>query len=391
MTGVVDRGQALLDSVRQIATETAAGRGHEVDRAGRFPFESIAALREARALSALVPRELGGEEVGVDVVAECCRVLGRACGASAMVFAMHHIQLASIARHCGSGSWHAGYLARVADEQRLIASVTSEIGTGGDMGRSVAAVEPGRDGSCRFTKQAPTVSYGIHADDLLTTLRRHPDAAANDQVAALTFRDQTSLEITGSWDVLGMRGTCSPGGTVSATFAPEQILEAPFAEIATDSMVPISHVLWSHVWLGIAEDAFGRAQVFVRAAARRSPSVQPPAAHRLSRVMSELSLLRAEVDCGLRDFLAGSAPPDRERLRTASAVLRFNNLKIATSEHAAEICRGALGVCGIAGFKNDTPFSVGRQLRDTMSAALMVANDRIHDTNAGLLLVAKEV
>ena len=43
------------------------------------------------------------------------------------------------------------------------------------------------------------------------------------------------------------------------------------------------------------------------------------------------------------------------------------------------------------GYKNDTPFSVGRHLRDTTSAALMVANERLHQTNAGLLLMAKEV
>ena len=55
------------------------------------------------------------------------------------------------------------------------------------------------------------------------------------------------------------------------------------------------------------------------------------------------------------------------------------------------MCRGALDVCGIMGFKNDTPFSVGRHLRDAMSAALMIANERIHQTNAGLLLIAKEV
>ena len=34
---------------------------------------------------------------------------------------------------------------------------------------------------------------------------------------------------------------------------------------------------------------------------------------------------------------------------------------------------------------------VGRHLRDTMSACLMVANERIHQTNATLLLIAKEV
>ena len=71
--------------------------------------------------------------------------------------------------------------------------------------------------------------------------------------------------------------------------------------------------------------------------------------------------------------------------------LRFNNLKLAASEQAPRVCQGAMGVCGIVGFKNDTPFSIGRHLRDAMSASLMVANERIHQTNAGLLLIAKEV
>ena len=52
--------------------------------------------------------------------------------------------------------------------------------------------------------------------------------------------------------------------------------------------------------------------------------------------------------------------------------------------------REALGICGIAGYKNDTPFSVGRHLRDALSAALMIGNDRIHATNAALLLVHKD-
>ena len=158
-------------------------------------------------------------------------------------------------------------------------------------------------------------------------------------------------------------------------------------------MVPVSHILWSHLWLGIATDAFDRARAFVRAAAkpqarraRRRPRVGS------SHLMSELSLLRAEVALG-----AARVPSSRRPSRTASgwrrwpSALRFNNLKIAASEQAPRVCQGAMGVCGIVGFKNDTPFSVGRHLRDTMSASLMVANERIHQTNASLLLIAKEV
>jgi acyl-CoA dehydrogenase len=187
-----------------------------------------------------------------------------------------------------------------------------------------------------------------------------------------------------------MRGTCSPGFTVRADFPTDQILPTPFPTIATESMVPVTHILWSHLWLGIATDAFDRARAFVRASAKGKPEVAQPMAMRLSHLMSDLALMRAEVGSGLRDFLEAS-DPDRERLATMAMILRFNNLKLAASEQAPRICQGALGVTGIVGFKNDTPFSVGRHIRDAMSASLMIANERIHQTNANLLLIAKDV
>lgn len=391
MTLALDRDRALIDAACRIADEVAAVHADDVDRNARFPAETLDALRAERMLSALVPEELGGGGASLEAVAAACFQLGRRCGASAMVFAMHQIQVATIARHLGGAPWFEQYLRELASEQRLIASVTSEIGTGGDMGSSIAAVEPGDDGTARFEKQAPTVSYGEHADDLLTTLRRGPDAEPGDQVVALTRRGQHALEATSSWDPLGMRGTCSPGFIVRAELPAEQVLPTPFATAMTESMVPISHILWSHLWLGIATDSFDRARAFVRAAARRTPGTTPPAAQRLSQLMTELSLLRAEVDLALREFCEASEEPGRERLSTMAMILRFNNLKIAASEKAPAICQAAMAICGIAGFRNDTPFSVGRHLRDAMSAPLMIANERIHKTNASLLLIAKDV
>jgi acyl-CoA dehydrogenase len=388
-TAVASADQELLNEVRRIATEVAAPNADEVDREARFPQEAVDALRETRALSAYVPTELDGGGASLEAIAEACFELGRSCGATAMVFAMHQIQIACMARHLEGSPWFEDYLREVVTEQRLVASITSEVGTGGDMGKSVAAVSEPTNGSASFEKQAPTVSYGGHADAFLTTVRRAPDAEPGDQVLVLSTREQTKLEPQGSWDPLGMRGTCSPGYVANAEFPVEQILATPFSRISSESMTPISHILWSHVWLGVATDAFDRARAFVRAAAKRKPGEPLPAATRLSELMSELSLLRAEVSLALREFC--DSAEDRARLSEMATILRYNNLKIAASEQAPRVCQGALGVCGIVGYKNDTPFSVGRHLRDTMSACLMVANERIHKTNASLLLIAKEV
>ena len=379
-----------LAEIRAIAGDIAKPAAAEVDRDARFPVETLRALRDARALSAAVASSLGGLGLGLEPIALACFELGRCCAASAMVFAMHQIQVLTIVRHLDGSRWFEEYLRRLASEQRLIASATSEVGTGGDMSRSIAAVTEAGGGMLSFEKQAPTVSYGAHADDLLTTLRRGSESEAGDQVLVLSTKDQTQLEQTGEWDTLGMRGTCSPGFIVRATFPAEQILSAPFAKAMSESMVPISHILWSHVWLGIATDAFERARAFVREAARRAPGEPLPAAQRLSRVMAELALLRAEVTRALADYLAVADGPGRESLSTMASVLRFNNLKLAASEQALRVCRGALEVVGIVGYRNDTPYSVGRHLRDALSAPMMVANERIHATDAALLLIAKE-
>lgn len=327
--------------------------------------------------------------MGIGAVARGCFELGRRCAASAMVFAMHQIQVGTISRHLEGTVWFEGYLSELSREQRLIASVTSEIGTGGDMGRSIAAVCGPQAELLRFEKHAPTVSYGAHCDDLLTTVRRSEQAEPGDQVLVLSRASETELEPAGTWDTIGMRGTCSPGFVVRARFAPEQMLAAPFSTIMNESLVPLSHVLWSFVWLGIATDAFERGRAFVREAARRRPGEPVPAAHNLSRVMSELTMLRAEVESALRDFVAWSDEPGRERLGTMGSALRFNNLKLAASEQAPRVCSGVLEVIGIAAYKNDSPFGVGRHLRDALSARLMVANERIHSVDAGLLMLAK--
>ena len=377
----------FLDSIRTIAGDVAAAHAADVDKNARFPQESIDALREERALSSLVPTELGGGGASIEAVAEACFELGRRCAATGMVFAMHQIQVGCIVRHYDDSAWFANYLESLCDEQRLIASATSEVGTGGDLSKSVATVTPGENGLSSFEKQAPTVSYGAHADDLLTTVRRSPDSDPGDQVAVLTRREQMTMEPTSVWDTLGMRGTCSPGFKIAAEFPTEQILPQGFARISALSMVPLSHVFWAYVWLGIATDAFDRAHAFVRGGARKNPGVVTPQATRLSSLLSELALLRAAVRQGLSDYVNA----DEDELETAQYALRINTLKIAASEQAPRICQGALAICGIVGFANTTPFSVGRHVRDSMSGSLMIAHERIHATNASLLAIAKDV
>jgi acyl-CoA dehydrogenase len=340
-------------------------------------------------LGAGVPSEFGGLSASMGQLAAVCETLGQHCASTAMIYAMHLIQVACIARHRAGSPFFARYLVEIVEKQTLIASVTSEATVGGELRTSVAGVER-RGDRIAISKNATTISYGAHADALLLTARRSPDAPASDQVLVLLQKPDYALANAGTWDTLGMRGTCSPGFHVVAGAPDEQILDASFADIASQTMVPFSHILWSSCWLGIATSALARAHEFVRQQARSKPGTVPPAALRLAEASNLLQLMRTNVhdvanEC--EDLMKGEGGV--EALSSIPFALKMNNLKISSSQLVVQIVHQALLICGIAGYKNDSSFALGRHLRDALSAALMVGNDRIYATNASMLLVLK--
>lgn len=367
--------------------EVAALHADSVDREGRFPAEAVAALKTERLLGLQVPTQYGGEGAGLAQIAEVCCTLGQACSASAMVFAMHHIKLASLVTHGLTSDWHCGLMDKVANEQLLIASSTTEAGIGGDLRNSLCAVEAEGD-LFNLGKDASVISYGAQADVILVTARRNPEAPTSDQVLVALLRDQMTLTRTSTWDTLGMRGTCSEGFRLEARGVPcAQILPKPFAEIAAQSMLASSHLLWSSVWFGIASYAVDRARSFVQGEARRRPGTVPPSAVRLAEAANALQAMKATVVSGLRRYEGAQHEPDE--LSSIGFAVSLNNIKTTSSTMAVDIVQRALGIVGISGYRNDTPFSLGRPLRDVMSAPLMIANDRILSNTANLLLVQK--
>ncbi|QHI98588.1 acyl-CoA dehydrogenase [Xylophilus rhododendri] len=381
---------ANVELAHRIGSEIAAVHAAEVDRNARFPAEAIAALKDARLLSALVPQELGGMGMKMVELTAVCTALGQYCAATAMVFAMHQIQVACIVRHGLGSEFFRQYCRELVDKQLLIGSITSEVGVGGDTRSSICAVEVDGD---RFVlnKDATTVSYGAHADELLVTCRRDLAAARSDQVMVLVRRGQYTLEQTSQWDTLGMRGTCSPGFKFRSRGDAAQILPGDYADSSGQTMVPYSHILWSGLWLGIASDAMSRAASSVRAEARRNPGTVPPTALRLAELSNTLQSMRSNVHDVARDCqeLQESAEGN-ESLLTLGFALKMNNLKISCSTLVVQIVHQALLICGIQGYKNDSKFSLGRHLRDAHSAQLMIGNDRIYGRSASMLLVYKD-
>jgi len=381
----------LLIKVRQVGREIIEPAASTVDEEAVFPQQSIDALKELQLLSAYVPVSLGGMGFNVLQIARICEVLGHYCGSTAMIYAMHQIQVACIVHHAQSSEYFVNYLKRLVEEQRLIASATTEIGVGGDLRSSVCAVEIADD-QFKLYKQAPVISYGEAADDIVITARRHIDAAKSDQVQVLTHRGDYELEPISSWDSLGFRGTCSSGFNVTSSGQVDQILPTAFADILSQTMHPFAHITWGALWSGIAGSAVNKARQFVRNQAKNNIDTPPISSIRLGEVDSVLQVMRTNVSEIAREYFEMIDDPelDSNAFSNFGFGIRVNNLKISSSELIVDIVGKSMLICGISSYRNDSGFSLCRHIRDAYGAALMVNNDRIMLHNATLLLMHKE-
>src|SRR6202007_3262670 len=102
-----------LDSATLTVSRTAAEYADAVDRANCIPEQALGALRSEGLLSLLIPPALGGQGRSLSQVAAVCHALARSCGSSAMIFAMHQIQVACIVAHGQRSEWHRALLQRL--------------------------------------------------------------------------------------------------------------------------------------------------------------------------------------------------------------------------------------------------------------------------------------
>jgi acyl-CoA dehydrogenase len=382
--------QKVRAEARSVGREVAARWADRVDAEARFPAETVAALRASGLLGALVPLEWGGPGASMQEMVEAVVILAEHCGSSGLVLAMHQIQVASVVRH-GSASACELVLPRIVAGELLLANANSEVGLGGNRRSSICALEPS-SGGFRLEKQASTVSYGEDADGVLATARRTPESPPDDQVLAVCLPPDLHVEPRGDWNTLGLRGTCSKPCQLTAEIPPELVI-ADYADVFTRTALPLSSVLLSAVWLGIAEGAARRAHATVRAQARKlrkaaSTGAPPPSALRLAELGVVLHQMR-EVLTG------GTAAYERAKDTREVQTLRFSgwmdNVKLSTSTLVIDVVQRAMAICGLPGYQNDSNSSIARLMRDAAAAPLMVNNDRALLAAAQTLLVRKDL
>src|SRR5580693_9174520 len=371
---VINVRQNDLTARARAAAEAAKAHAAAVDAEARFPAEAFAEIRKQRLLGIQVPQTLGGDGAGIAEIADVCYILGQACSSTGLIYAMHQIKMACIVRHFKNNAAHERILRRIVAEQLLMASSTTEGQAGGNVRSSEAAVE--HDGAqITLERKATVISYAVEADGIVTTARRAADAPGNDQVLLVLLKSDYTLERLQVWDTLGMRGTHSEGFTLRARAAAGQILPEPYERIHAQTMVPFAHLRWGSVWAGIAAAATGKAQAFIRHAVRGSNGQMPPGAAHFTQAVSSLRTLRGVLAANLHSYQAIMS--DEKAISGLEFQAQITLTKVQASELAVTTVLSSLRACGLSGYRNDTEFTIGRLLRDVLSAPLMINNDRI--------------
>jgi acyl-CoA dehydrogenase len=106
--------------------------------------------------------------------------------------------------------------------------------------------------------------------------------------------------------------------------------------------------------------------------------------------LAELGVILYEVRAAV-----GFGGHEYERVKDTPEVVdlgfsnKMDNLKISSSTLAIDVVRQAMLICGLAGYANGSPASLGRLSRDVAAAPLMVNNDRALTANAQSLMIRK--
>lgn len=384
---MADRVAEALGALGELTRNTIYRFAAEVDRAGRFPRESMDALRDLGMLGWFVPRSLGGLDGGLVDFCRACAIVGEGCTSTALIWAMHCQQAAVLGRH--AAETHGAYLRQIG-QGALVASVTTEAGKGGDLFSAVAPLVQSEQGLL-LDRSAPVVSYGEAADAFLITMRRNEQAPPSDVALVLLEKSQGAAQVRGTWEAMGMRGTRSVPMHFSARLPATTIVAGDFRAIALETMVPVGHLGWASAWYGAARGALQR---LVDSA--RRPRSRLRAGLSSERFISRLAEQRMRLDL-LEALITSTAQQVADLWQGRGAVgtyevpafnIRVNNVKLAAAKMAFAVVNDLVELAGLAdGYLANEETGLERVFRDLRSASLMFHDDRLLAANGRLALL----
>ena len=316
-------------------------------------------------LALTVPTDLGGGGLPLSDGISVTYDLARRSGSAGLTYAMHLAQIHTWAAHVKGSAYLADELRALIATRRLVASVVSEPETGGNIHKATAAL-----GADALHKDTSNTSYVPGAGAFLVTAM---DASGAKPVQRLVMirADATQATEKRRLTMMGMKDIHNAAYSFAFHHPPEAVFADPFAQIASATMTPATHLLWAGLWSGLAAHALDIAGRFART--ELPPDIAAGVQLRLSALRNHHYTLNALI----RDNLSPASSP-------FAAAAAINRLKIEGSDLAQQVALGCLSLVGLRGYAEGGPYSLAEIVADTLAGPLMVANARLQANTAGI-------
>ena len=348
----------LLATAEKLGREKFLPRAAAYDREGRFPTENYADLREAGFLGLVIPTRYGGMGVDYTRYMEISAELGRWCGATALTFNMHcttmmwssqmadDLEMTDAQREAHE-KCRTGIYRMVIEDGALFAQPFSEPNSAAAAGRApfgttARKVDGGWlvNGRKHFASLAGAADYyGV----LCTEAKEDSDGDVKDTIYLAVNGKAEGFNISGEWDVLGMRATSSNNLELIDVFVPDEHQMMPRGKYYQAALNwPHMFMTLCPTYMGIAQAAFDFTCQYLRGeieggppagSARHSPAKQMAVAEMRIKLEQARALFQTAIG------EAGVNPDKDVRLRAYAA-------QFTVMEFANDICRLALRTCG---------------------------------------------
>jgi len=346
---------ARLNPVLDIATTNA----REVDAQGRYPVETVAALRESGLLGLTLPTEVGGLGAGPHELVEVLTALAGACGSTAMIYLMHVAAAMPVAAAPPPGL--PKLLNQLADGSALGSLAFSESGSRSHFWAPVSHATTDGD-RVRIQARKSWVTSAGYADVYVVST----GSAAAEGVDLYALPSGTpGLDVAGPWRGMGLRGNASAPMALDATVPADYRLGDAGSGFAAmmQTVLPWFDLGNASVSVGLSRAAVDAAVAHTSASRLehldQSLSALPTIRAQLARMSIELAMTTAYLD-----QTAGRLVEPQD-----DTMLHVLGVKAGANDAALRITDAAMRVCGGAAFSDH--LQLDRYFRDARAGHVM--------------------
>jgi alkylation response protein AidB-like acyl-CoA dehydrogenase len=353
----------LRDRARGLAAGILHEQAREVDAAGRFPKESVAALG-ADLLGMCVPRQHGGAGEGLGPFAAVAEELAQGCSSTAMIFVMHVAGAQAIAASTTLAD-KGELLGTIARGAHLTTLALSEKGSRSQFWAPVSRLAPS-NGSLKVSAEKSWVTSASHADSYVASAQQPGAASPLESTLFLVRRTDEAVRVQNAFDGLGLRGNDSAPVVFDGVGVKGEDLITPHGEGA----VSMLQVILPWFSIGSAAMAIGLCRAAVT---RTAAHLQGTGFTHTGSALRDLPTLRARLaDMSVRTEQAGALLASTigiiER-GAPEAPLFVLQARLAAIEAAIDVTDLAMKACGGAAYSRH--MDVERLFRDARAGWVM--------------------